>query len=293
MSASGEGEDALAESGAGAVEVDGYSLYVYDGDSADVEYLVGAVPIQPPAGGSPEVFEVIFVCSIDERTLVAVPQSAWNRRAEGRRFPPGSLVRATAVEVAAASRGARAERVPDARIKLWLGYLEDSLVEACRFDGGLEPTVEFATTSADSGFLPLGEALVEVAKDKFQFHSALSGNPGAEGRLEDPGETRLAKLESAMQAMTETMKVMKESLVQPTAKASLPLAAPRLNSSSLPAGPPVTSARPSGKSAASGVPVYPGLDAGVVQSALAAGVGHKALEEMAALLSANPARRLR
>ena len=79
---------------------------------------------------------MIFVCSIDERTLVAVPQSAWNRRAEGRRFPPGSLVRATAVEVAAAFCGARAER---------------------------EPTVEFAATSADSGFLPLGEVLVEVA----------------------------------------------------------------------------------------------------------------------------------
>eukprot|EP00439_Symbiodinium_sp_Y106_P038600 s1427_g4.t1 len=86
------GEDALAEDEAADEEVDGCSLYVYDGDSADVEYLV------------------IFVCSIDERTLVAVPQSAWNRRAEGR------------------AGGGR------------------------------------------------------------QFQSALSGNPGAEARPEDPGE---------------------------------------------------------------------------------------------------------
>ena len=95
-----------------------------------------------------------------------------------------------------------------------------------------------------------------------------------------------------MQAMTETMKVMKESLLRPTAKASLPLTAP-LSSSSLTAGPSHGWARPSTKSAAPGAPVYPGLDAGVVQSALAAGVGHKALEEMASLLSANPARRLK
>ena len=52
MSAPGEGEDALAEDEAADEEVDGCSLYVYDGDSADVEYLVGAVPIQPPAGGA-------------------------------------------------------------------------------------------------------------------------------------------------------------------------------------------------------------------------------------------------
>ena len=40
-------------------------------------------------------------------------------------------------------------------------------------------------------------------------------------------------------------------------------------------------------------PTYPGLDPGVVQSALAAGVSHQALGEMASLLSANPALRLK
>ena len=52
---------------------------------------------------------------------------------------------------------------------------------------GMEPTVEFAATSADSGFLPLGEALVEVVKDQFQFHSALSGNPWRRGQAGGPG----------------------------------------------------------------------------------------------------------
>ena len=56
-----------------------------------------------------ETLEVIFICAVEERSLVALPQPAWNRRAENRRLPPGALVRATAAEVAAAARGSQAD----------------------------------------------------------------------------------------------------------------------------------------------------------------------------------------
>ena len=116
-------------------EVDGRTFFVYDGDTADEEYLVGALEILPAAAGeAAEVFEVVFVCSLEGRTLVATPQAAWHRRAAQRRLPPGALVRATAVEVAPESRTSRAELAPDARIKVWLGFLEPGLSEATRFD---------------------------------------------------------------------------------------------------------------------------------------------------------------
>ena len=158
-------------------EVDGRTFFVYDGDTADEEYLVGALEILPAAAGeAAEVFEVIFVCSLEGRTLVATVQAAWHRRAAQRRLPPGALVRATAVEVAAASRTSRAELAPDARIKVWLGFLEPGLSEATRFDGELQPTCLFTAGGAGDGYLPLGEALVEVAKDKFQFETAESAS---------------------------------------------------------------------------------------------------------------------
>ena len=64
---------------AGDGEVDGRTFFVYDGDTADEEYLVGALEILPAAGEAAEVFEIIFVCSLEGRTLVATPQPAWHR----------------------------------------------------------------------------------------------------------------------------------------------------------------------------------------------------------------------
>ena len=150
-------------------EVDGRTFFVYDGDTADEEYLVGALEILPAAAGeAAEVFEVIFVCSLEGRTLVATVQAAWHRRAAQRRLPPGALVRATAVEVAAASRTSRAELAPDARIKV------AGLPRARPFGGH---SFRHASSQPCDGYLPLGEALVEVAKDKFQFETAESGEP--------------------------------------------------------------------------------------------------------------------
>ena len=144
---------------------------MHDGETADEEFLVGALALPAEDGEDPDVYEVIFVCCLDDRSLVALPQPAWNRRAANRRFPRGSLVRATAVEVAAAPRGSRAQRADGVRIKIWLGFLEESLVDATVFDGSVEPNVLFLAPGGGDGYLPLGDALVEVAKDKFQFHT--------------------------------------------------------------------------------------------------------------------------
>ena len=260
--------------------VDGRTFFVYDNETADEEYLVGALEIPAAEGEAPDVLEVIFVCQLEERTLVAVPQVAWNRRASSRKLPPGALVRATAVDVAAASRTSRAERAPDARIKLWLGYLEAGLVGATRFDGELEPTYPFVAAGADDGYLPLAEALVEVAK----FHTAESGEPAPVAPAAASGEGRLARLEETMETMAMTVKALGEQMVKAGTPAVVAAAAPK----NAPPSSALASAPASAPPAA-----LPGLDPGVVQSALSAGVDRKALEEMSNLLAANPARRLR
>ena len=264
--------------------IDGRTFFVYDNETADEEYLAGALEIPSAEGEAPEVLEVIFVCQLEERTLVAVPQVAWNRRAGSRKLPPGALVRATAVDVAAASRTSRAEREPHVRIKLWLGYLEAGLVGATRFDGELEPTYPFVAGGGDDGYLPLAEALVEVAKDKFQFYTAESGETAPVAPAAASGEGRLARLEATMESMALTVKALGEQMVKAGTPTVAEGAAPK-NVAANPAQDP--------SPALASVAALPGLDPGVVQSALSAGVGRKALEEMSNLLAANPARRLR
>ena len=273
-----------------AEEVDGRTFFVYDGETADEEFLVGSLTIPSEEEGDPEVFEVIWVCSLDERALVALPQPAWHRRAALRRLPPGALVRATAVEVAAAGRGSRAVRAEGVRIKIWLGFLEETLVQATLFDGSVEPTVLFAPVDGAVGYLPLGEALVEIAKDKFQFHTAESGDPAPRRPPASAGDERLARLEAAMQAMTETVKALSVSRppadkAAATEQAGAPGGWSQAQASHAKAPP---KPRASAQNLA-----FPGLDPGVVRSALASGVEPKALEEMAGLLSSNPARRLK
>ena len=140
MSAEGDQEDG----------VDGSSLLAYDAEAANEESIAGCLPLE----GSVSI-EIIFVCELDGRTLVAVFQVGWNRRAGPRKLPQGSLTRATAVEVAGTARSSCSEIAVGARVKIWLGFLEDALVPAVSFaDGAPEPDFKFVATNGDAGFLP-------------------------------------------------------------------------------------------------------------------------------------------
>ena len=63
------------------------TLNLYDGETADCEFEVGVLRVLV-AEGSPEVLvEVILICELEGRSLVAVPQGAWHRRASNRSLP--------------------------------------------------------------------------------------------------------------------------------------------------------------------------------------------------------------
>ena len=178
------------------------------------------------------------------------------------------------MEVAAASRTSRAGLAPDARLAVWLGFLEPGLSEATHFDGELQPTCLFTAGGAGDGYLPLGEALVEVAKDKFQSETAESGEPSRREAGERTEVDRLGRLEAAMETMAVTVKTLGDRLIQTGPRSSAADGRER----------PTPASKPS-----AGAPALPGLDPGVVQSALAAGVSQDALVEMSNLLSSNPA----
>ncbi|CAE7781763.1 unnamed protein product, partial [Symbiodinium necroappetens] len=247
--------------------VDGRTLYLYDGETADCEFEVGVLRVLV-AEGSPEVLvEVILICELEGRSLVAVPQGGWHRRATNRSLPPGSLSKPVAVEVAGAARDDRQTLLVNQRLKVWLGFLRDSLVEALVFEHDGEVDVAFATLGGESGFVPHAEALMEVAKDKFQFATATEGEappmPAAQPQAAEAAmEARLAKLEQSIATIASSMQALTLDRVE---KAKPPP----------PPRPPQA------------VESLPGLDPGVVKSALTAGI------DMSQLLAGNPARRLK
>ena len=64
-------------------EADGRTFFLLDGDSVDEEFLVGCCWIAPSPGAEAEHVEVILVCEIDGKVLVAAPQAAWHRNLSG------------------------------------------------------------------------------------------------------------------------------------------------------------------------------------------------------------------
>ena len=74
--------------------------------------------------------QIIQICELENRLLVAVPQTAWHRSLSKRLLPPGVLVRATLVEVQAAEGDQVDVAIDGVSLKLWVGFLKKSLRDA-------------------------------------------------------------------------------------------------------------------------------------------------------------------
>ena len=95
------GDFKFAVSGAGEVELE-YSFYTLDcpGDQTCL---------------------VILVAEIDSKKLVCIPQAAWHRSPDRRKFPPQGLLKPALVEISACMVGNREEELTDV-MKVWLGF---------------------------------------------------------------------------------------------------------------------------------------------------------------------------
>ena len=236
---------------------------VQEGNEIDEEYSVGIFEFGVGVG---ECCEIIIICELDGKLLVAIPDKAWHRVVAKRFVPPRCLTKASLVGTAAASPS---ERIGGAALglsmKVWIGFLDPRFEEMVSFVNEADPVMGFAGTTGP--LLPLAAALADVANDHFSFKTAESGHPGNGG---DGAEERLQKLEETMSAIQKTLLEL----------AGGSTAAPR--GSALKATPKTK-----------GVPKethVKGLDPAVVQSALTAGIPAAHLQEMSKILGEKPRR---
>ena len=218
---------------------------------------------------------VVPVAEFDDRCLVAVPFSTWHRKVARRVLSQGSLIRAVTVELAACKVEER-ETVLAQVIKVWMGFLQPSLVEQLYLGEGREAQHEFLLGES-SEFLPSAQSLRDAAQEHFAFMSAAEEAlvaPVAESGLGMEG--RMDRVEGSISQLTELVQSLLDHRDPPG-----PSSQPR---------PPALRPKPKPPSAKSPKKdavieeKYPALDPAVAAAAMGAGVGEDAMKEMQRLL---------
>ena len=168
----------------------------------DPDYPVGAVEIETEEGIL--TVAVIAIIEVEGKVVVAVPTTAWHRKAKQRLLPPGSLEKAVAVQVEFINREGDEPFTSLGPKKIWLGYLSKRAEELVVF----EPAAEVEEASVDTPFasesvwhLPEASALVAVADQHFAFVSAVS--EGATGGASF--DHRLSALEQSVQTIAASV----------------------------------------------------------------------------------------
>ena len=258
-----------------------YSVVCSEDQGVEFDYHCCVVPDQ--VGG---LCEIVPVCYIDTKLLVAVPYSAWSRTVAKRALGEKALSKFVLVEVGQCAPYQR--EVPEAEevMKVWMGFLHPGLLNLVHEPAEDEIPVSVFADGEYVGFLPFAGALEAAARDHFAFLTATEGAdtptpgparrraplhpevPAGSGLGSDGQEDRLTKLETMMERLVLRMEG------KPFASDSSGQARP----SAL--RPPKDARRKLDKTAE----LYPDLDPSVVAAAISAGVERSALQEMQKLM---------
>eukprot|EP00438_Fugacium_kawagutii_P029178 Skav210074 [mRNA] locus=scaffold7699:11741:13919:+ [translate_table: standard] len=239
------------------------ALVSRDGQAPDPVFPLGLFSVPPTTEAEESRFCVVLITEVNSQFLIAVPGSAWHRTVAQRLLPARSLLKPINIAVAASSVEDRLESLDGVYTKCWIGYLNPTFESCVAIHPNLEvgDAVGFWSEDGTTQVLPFAEGLVSVADDKFSFLTAESAEAGG---VPDAGQ-RLAALEESMAGIQSSLQVLLD---------GHPLSSkPAAKSNARP--PAVASAGPS---------AFPGLDAAVVQSALASGVSAEALETMSRMV---------
>ena len=209
--------------------------------------------------------QVIVIAVVDEKYLVAVPSSAWNRTASKRRLRPQTLTRASAVDVSTVKPDAREQELGQT-MRIWIGFLNPAM------DSELELQDPMTVPGADVVFggsvIPFAGSIFSVANDHFAFISAESGlGEGVEGGGGLALPDRVGKLETSMDSLSKDMKLLLQHVVpQEPARAS--------------------ALKKKKQQAASPTPsvTFAGLDPSVAAAASSAGVSQETMAAMRTML---------
>ena len=248
-------------------------LVVQSDGSANFTYEVGVLELDLFEG---ESTEVVAICVVDNKLLVAVPDAVWNRSVQKRKLPQRGLYKPSLVSVTACVESLRESQDEVAgQLKVWVGLLTGELENDIDYGMDVEPTYRFGVTSQGLQLVPHADALVEIANELFSFFTAESAPAIAE--VDDHG-ARLHQLEAMMEeirgslaAVAAGQKKGEPPGARPKATPSAPQ--PRRQTVKDPANPEVR-----------------GLDAGTVRAAMQAGVPLEHLREVGSILREKPER---
>lgn len=262
---------------------------VFAGGSVLSDYPVSLWAFESEEGASTSV-QVIQICYLEGKVLVAVPFATWHKAVTKRILPPGSLSRPTLIEVQAATLADREIGEEDTYLKVWVGFLRDGFAD--QLEVLEECDCEYFFDEELQTRLPLAQALVEISQEHFAFFSAdgMDGAPLAaseQAALDEelepddagsPTALRLQRLEEAMMDISSQLKNM----VSAKAVTPGPKRKAKAKASSTPKAKPKAAGGPtiSGDLRAQ----FPLLDSGVVQAALQAGIPRSNLEQMQHLM---------
>ena len=217
-----------------------------------------------------ECSEIIVVCFVNGKCLVAVPEEVWGRKLSERLLPQKALMKPLLMTVAAGEGVDEGEVVAKPPLKVWVGFLDPRFEEAVSFDVEVDPCHRFGK---NGDRYPAAYALSGLANDHFGYVTAESGLPAPE---EDPGEMRLKKLEEGFADIQKSLAVLVQSS-KPTLINAAPKPEPKRKSA----------LKKKGKEKEETVA---GLDPQVVSSALSAGIPLEHLKEMGAIMKERPRR---
>ena len=270
------------------------SVEIFQGGSILYQYSVNLFLSDPDAGVG---VQILYICKIEDRVLVCIPQSAWHRTLSKRVLPPTSLLKPTLVEVACSKKNAMDKVLEDQVMKVWIGFLGAEFIDQVQTHlGFFFEASHYFDEDEDDPKLPYAPALIEVAQEHFAFFSA---NEEEDKDVEDglpeliPDESGLAPVEDRLLQVEKTLvnlargmqTLLKDKSPRPKA-ANRPKAMPTPKTKAGQTKPSLVrktkKAEPEDATAA-----FPSLDAGVVQAALQAGVPRSNLEEMQRLIGQN------
>lgn len=195
---------------------------------------------------------VIPVAVVQRKLLVAVPAEAWAKSAQDRYLPKTALTKPVLVEVEglALEEGQGGE---SRLTRVWVGFLRGDLCRTGQVGAAEEPGAMDFQDEQGNRVAPLASPLVELANDHFAFFSATEEDAAGGGDIEQ----RMMRMEEGLEAIRASLATMGGG----GAGGSKAGAAPKAR------------------------PVFRGLDPGVVDSALQAGIDESQLGRLAGLLA--------
>lgn len=276
MSGNGEEEELEARGSSQIAEgpdnlVTARDFLVDDGEHVDMRYRPGNLTLASGAS-----LTVIPVAVVDNRLVVAVPESAWHRT-PGRRLLPGkSFSKPSLCAVVGCIADSRDEESDiSLPLKVWFGFL------AKKFESQLDFVEEVSQhnfgMAGEQQVLPFAPGLTEAVREHYAYLTAGSeaiGKPATTTQRIDQLEQMLSQMQ---QSLDQVLRKEGTTMVE--------------KSEAAPAGVPGGQSRPSALKrppARNTARKASGLDPGTVQAALSAGIPMAHIEEIGGLMKSKP-----